>query len=181
MREEPLRPLPRWADLCPSTFFALPTSTPTRVGSSQMRKRAGRAPHHDHTTGGCSRSAAPLAHRASTSAPRRSPLREFADSLSRRTTELQHQNGVLLPHAISLPILTALCSCFASADRIRLRPRCRIIADSTSPSLLGVVCSSDTLIDRRVCSVYFRSKRRRPSHRPCDSHSKCDECVESLY
>ena len=46
-------------------------------------------------------------------------------------------NGVLLPGHISPPILAAPCSCFASADRIRLRQCCLIIADSTSPSLLG--------------------------------------------
>ena len=47
-------------------------------------------------------------------------------------------NGVLLPRPISPPILPAPCSCFASADRIRLRQCCLIIAVSTSPSLLGV-------------------------------------------
>ena len=136
--------------------------TPTRVGCPKCETRWPRAappPHHRRLLAISSAARPP-----SPSAPRRSPLREFADSRSRRTTESQHQNGVLLPRAISLPILTALCSCFASADRIRLRPRCRIITDSTSPSLLGVVCSSDTLIDRRVCSL-FTFGQREDAHR----------------
>ena len=160
MREEPLRPLPRWADLCQCRFLLPGRDSYSRRFLQNAKTRWPRAaprPHHRRLLAISSAARPP-----SPSAPRRSPLREFADSLSRRTTESQHQNGVLLPRAISLPILTALCSCFASADRIRLRPRWRIITDSTSPSLLGVVCSSDTLIDRRVCSVYFSVKEKTP-------------------
>ena len=50
-------------------------------------------------------------------------------------------NGMLLPHHISPPILAPPCSCFASAYRIRLRQRCLIIA--TRPRL---VCSESTVV-----------------------------------
>ena len=60
-----------------------------------------------------------------------SPTLVLAGQRSRSTN-----NGVLLPRAISPPILAAPCSCFASADRIRLRQRCLIIVTRLRP-----VCS----------------------------------------
>ena len=42
-------------------------------------------------------------------------------------------NGMLLPHHITPPILAPPCSCFASAYRIRLRQRCLIIATRPRP------------------------------------------------
>ena len=53
-------------------------------------------------------------------------------------------NGMLLPHHISPPILAPPCSCFASAYRIRLRHTSTLPhhCDSTSPGLLGVDRSS---------------------------------------
>ena len=50
-------------------------------------------------------------------------------------------NGMLLPHHISPPILAPPCSCFASAYRIRLRQRCLIIATRPRP-----VCSESTVV-----------------------------------
>ena len=50
-------------------------------------------------------------------------------------------NGMLLPHHITPPILAPPCSCFASAYRIRLRQRCLIIATRPRP-----VCSESTVV-----------------------------------
>ena len=137
-REEPLRPLPRSADLCQSIVFALQTSrsyssTPL---SSQKAKSAARPPTRPPPPPWLplSEAASPTSQRTALALRfESSPTLVLAGQRSRSAN-----NGVLLPRAISPPILAAPCSCFVSADRIRLRQCCLIIAVSTSPSLLGV-------------------------------------------
>ena len=134
-REEPLRPLPRSADLCQCTIFDYRPRVPTPL-SSQKAKSAARPPTRPPPPPWLplSEAAHPPSQRTALALRfESSPTLVLAGQRSRSAN-----NGVLLPRAISPPILAAPCSCFASADRIRLRQCCLIIADSTSPSLLGV-------------------------------------------
>ena len=135
-REEPLRPLPRSADLCQSIFSDYRpsrsyTSSPLYAKKPKARPRPPSRPPPPPWL--------PLSVATRPASQRTTLALRFESS---PTLVLAGQrshsanNGVLLPRTISPPILPAPCSCFASADRIRLRQRCLIIVTRLRP-----VCS----------------------------------------
>jgi hypothetical protein len=152
-REEPLRPLlPRCADLCPCHFLLpprVPTLRPVLLPKCQKARPAllpkcqkarpcCLRPGRQTTVADAVNSRAPTqpTHIALALRSKTSPTFVLAWQRNRSAN-----NGMLLPHHISPPILAPPCSCFASAYRIRLRQRCLIIATRPRP-----VCSESTVV-----------------------------------
>ena len=152
LREEPYTLSPD-ALICVRTEKSMdlpqrPPTRPSRVcGSSapaqkpKMRKAPGRAAADQAATTTVaaavnSRAPTQLTHIALALRSETSPTFVLAWQRNRSAN-----NGMLLPHHISPPILAPPCSCFASAYRIRLRQRCLIIATRPRP-----VCSESTVV-----------------------------------
>ena len=133
--------LPRCADLCQSDFLLpprVPTLRPALLPKCQKARPCCLRPGRQTTVADAVNSRAPTqpTHIALALRSETSPTFVLAWQRNRSAN-----NGMLLPHHISPPILAPPCSCFASAYRIRLRQRCLIIA--TRPRL---VCSESTVV-----------------------------------
>ena len=144
--------LPRCADLCPCPFLLpprVPTLRPALLPKCQKARPAllpkcqkawpcCLRPGRQTTVADAVNSRAPTqpTHIALALRSETSPTFVLAWQRNRSAN-----NGMLLPHHISPPILAPPCSCFASAYRIRLRQRCLIIATRPRP-----VCSESTVV-----------------------------------
>ena len=134
--------------LCPEALICV--SSPLFATSSEFLLSSGRSGQNAKKRGRAAADQAAtttVAAAVSSHAPSqpahhaRAPLRELADSRSRRATESQRQQRCAaatshLSGSADCPHCS-VCSCFASADRIRLRQPCLHHRDSTSPSLLA--------------------------------------------
>ena len=144
--------LPRCADLCqfPTFCYLLGFLLSARLSCQNAKKRGRRSCQNAKMRGRAASDQAVKPPWLTLSIAARPPSRHIALALRSKTSPTfvlawqrnrSANNGMLLPHHISPPILAPPCSCFASAYRIRLRQRCLIIATRPRP-----VCSESTVV-----------------------------------
>ena len=171
LREEPLHPQPRCAHLC--QYEKIDGPPPKTPDTPLPRQRfIGSCPKCEKRLAAIHPS--PPAHIAARDERRRSPaertsaLRSLFATRACRCSFSQSKRyaaattACLLPRAISPPMLTALCFCLASADRICLLRRCIIITDFANVLVdMSMSCVGSSLLhEHRLHSLGLELGRR---------------------